>query len=305
MREKALVLGAAGFVGRHVARALAEKDWEVTGIGHGVWVREEWRRWGLDNWHTADVDAQTLLTYAGEPKLIIQCAGSGSVGFSMTHPAQDYLRSVATTLSTLEFIRVHAPKCRLVLPSSAAVYGTATEIPIRVDAAKRPLSPYGVNKLIAEDLCRSYCRTFGLQVAIVRLFSVYGVGLRKQLLWDACMKLTEGRDSFSGTGEERRDWLHVDDAAALLVVAGEQAAPDCPTVNGGTGTAISIARIVALLHEALGTQHPVIFSGKRRGGDPVDYEAEVTGALGWGWRPTRTLAGGVADYARWYLNGAP
>lgn len=302
--REAIVLGAAGFVGRHVARALAADGWHVSGIGHGTWSRDEWRQWGLREWHSADVDGTALLTYAGEPELIVQCAGSGSVAFSMTHPEQDYQRSVGSTLATLEFIRVHAPACRLVLPSSAAVYGVVTEMPIRVDTPKRPLSPYGVHKLIAEDLCRSYARTFGLNAAIVRLFSVYGSGLRKQLLWDGCVKLSERQGTFGGTGEEERDWLHVDDAARLLVAAGGHASADCPSVNGGTGTVASVRRIIAGLAKGLGSDAAIAFTGARRGGDPDIYLADIASALRWGWQPQRDLAAGLAEYAAWFVEEA-
>lgn len=304
MREKAIVLGAAGFVGRHVARALNAAGFLVSGIGHGTWSRAEWRRWGLSDWHSADVDSEALLTYAGEPDLIVQCAGSGSVAFSITHPVQDYQRSVAPTLAALEFIRVQAPGCKLVLPSSAAVYGAVRAMPIMIDGPKCPQSPYGVHKTIAEDLCRSYARTFGLSIAIARLFSVYGAGLRKQLLWDACVKLDEGRAIFGGTGEERRDWLHVDDAATLLIAAGNHARPDCPTVNGGSGQAVSIHTVVSMLNEALGWPGDIHFSGERRGGDPDVYEADMSGVLDWGWRPRWSLAEGLVNYATWYKQGA-
>jgi len=126
------VLGAAGFVGRHAARALARAGYEVVGIGHGTWLRDEWREWGLREWHMADISIEALLTYAGEPEILIQCAGSGSVAFSMTHPAQDFRRSVDSTLAALDFVRLHAPDCRIVLPSSAAVYGTAERMPITI-----------------------------------------------------------------------------------------------------------------------------------------------------------------------------
>ena len=60
MSELALVTGAFGFVGRHVARALAAEGAHVVGIGHGSWGRDEWRRWGIDEWHTADITVETF-----------------------------------------------------------------------------------------------------------------------------------------------------------------------------------------------------------------------------------------------------
>lgn len=302
--RQAAVLGAAGFVGRHTARALAKAGYDVVGIGHGSWLRNEWREWGLRDWHVADISMEALLTYAGEPEILVQCAGSGSVAFSMTHPAQDFRRSVDSTLAALDFVRLQAPGCRFVLPSSAAVYGTAERMPISVTDALRPESPYGVHKTIAEDLCRSYARTFGIQASIVRLFSVYGVGLRKQLLWDTCTKLTQGEGHFAGTGEELRDWLEIQDAAALLLAAAERAGSDCPIVNGGTGQAASVRTIVEGLGRELGTATRPVFSGQRRSGDPIGYEADIGDALAWGWRPERSLADGLAAYAAWFLEEA-
>lgn len=302
--KQAAVLGAAGFVGRHTARALAGAGYEVVGIGHGTWLRDEWREWGLREWHVADIGMEALLTYAGEPEILVQCAGSGSVAFSMTHPAQDFRRSVDSTLAALDFVRLHAPGCRFVLPSSAAVYGTVERMPIGIADPLRPESPYGVHKTIAEDLCRSYARTFGIRAAIVRLFSVYGIGLRKQLLWDSCIKLTQGEARFAGTGEELRDWLDVQDAATLLLAAAGQASAACPIVNGGTGQAASVRTIVEGLERALGVAIPPVFSGERRSGDPIGYEADIAGALAWGWRPERALADGLAAYAAWFLDEA-
>jgi UDP-glucose 4-epimerase len=301
---RAIVLGAAGFVGRHVARALAVEGWQVVGIGHGGWSREEWRSWGVSDWHLADIDEEALLSFAGEPDLLVQCAGSGSVAFSMTHPKEDFDRSVGSTLAALEFLRVHVPNCPLVLPSSAAVYGTVHESPICVNAEKSPQSPYGVHKTVVEDLCRSYARTFGLRVAIVRLFSVYGPGLRKQLLWDACSKLHAGMATFAGSGEEERDWLHVEDAATLLLAASRHATENCPIVNGGTGETTSVRRIVEQLDLKLGGQGSFVFTGASREGDPDVYRADIAEALAWGWRPARELQTGLSEYATWFRDDA-
>ena len=298
MIERALVLGAAGFVGRHVARALAANGAEVIGLGHGGWSRAEWQAWGFADFRATGVTIESMLTYGGEPDAIVQCAGSGSVAFSMTHPAQDHARNVGTTLTALEFARVHAPGCRIVLPSSAAVYGAVADLPIAIDAPLRPMSPYGVHKVAAEALCASYARHFALPVTIVRLFSIYGPGLRKQLLWDACRKITAGTPEFGGTGEECRDWLHVEDAAALLVAALGAADATCPVFNGGTGRSVSNRIVLARLAEALDGPAPR-FTGVARGGDPDVYEADMAVTPG-GWHPKRRIEEELAAYARWF-----
>lgn len=302
---KALVTGAYGFIGRHVSRSLAAAGYEVYGLGHGTWGRDEWRRWGIVDWHAADVTVTSLLNYAGEPDAIIHCAGSGSVGFSMTHPAQDFERNVGTTLAVLEFIRIHRPRTLLVLPSSAGVYGRTEEMPILTSAELCPVSPYGLNKKVSEELCRSYGLHFDVRSAVVRLFSIYGIGLRKQLLWDACSKLATEAPDFAGTGRETRDWLHVEDAATLLCTAIDFASTECPVVNGGTGKASTIAEIVQRIAELLGSAYPPRFSNRIRAGDPTDYLADISGALKWGWRPTRQLEAETAAYVDWFKRGAP
>lgn len=295
-----LVTGAYGFVGRHVARAAAHAGWHVLGIGHGSWGRDEWRQWGLQDWHADDISIEALITYGGKPDLIVHCAGGGSVGFSMGHPQQDFNRTVVGTLSVLEFIRSYAPEAALVLPSSAAVYGNCGDLPIRIDSTKNPTSPYGLHKKMAEELCQSYARHFHLKVAMVRLFSVFGQGLRKQLLWDACGKIAQGRAVFSGTGHETRDWIHVEDAARLLLAAADRADVTCPVANGGTGRQHSIEDIVSRLCDAFATGVVPAFDGIQRAGDPLHYQANIDEALAWGWTPQEDLTSQLAAYVAWY-----
>jgi UDP-glucose 4-epimerase len=304
MPRHVLITGAYGFLGRHAARRWAQAGWRVTGLGHGAWSRDDWRAWGLDDWHTADVTLETLVTYGGEPDLIIHCAGSGSVGFSVTHPYQDFQRTTQTTIAVLEYARLYAPAARVVLPSSAAVYGTVRELPIGESAPLDPVSPYGVHKRLAEELCLSYGRGYQTRVAIVRFFSIYGVGLRKQLLWDACRKLSAGEVEFAGTGDERRDWLHVSDAAELLACAAEHASAQCLVLNGGSGAAVSVREIVSKLAAHFPDAGAPRFTGAARPGDPAHYHAQVARALGLGWRPRIALDEGLAQYAEWFRTGA-
>jgi UDP-glucose 4-epimerase len=177
-------------------------------------------------------------------------------------------------------------------------------MPIAVDDPLNPASPYGLHKKMAEDLCRAYGRHFGVRSALVRLFSIYGVGLRKQLLWDACGKIGGGDPTFGGTGRETRDWLHVEDAAALMLHGAHHASVACPVVNGGTGEATPISMIVNAIAEDLGVDESPRFSGASRPGDPTDYQADISGALAWGWTPTRRWRDEVRAYTQWFKEGA-
>ncbi len=300
--RNALVTGAAGFVGRHLSRQLAASGWKVIGIGHGAWLRDDWRRWGLYEWHQSDINLETLLTYAGEPELIFHCAGSGSVSFSVRNPYQDYHRTVETAVSTLEYARLHAPHARVVYPSSAAVYGVAQEIPMAESHALIPVSPYGVHKKIAEDLCFSFARHHGLRIAVIRLFSLYGPELRKQLLWDACAKVMAAENRFFGTGDEVRDWLHIDDAVSLFMAAADAASIDCPVLNGGTGVGVSVRDLLSIVFERLASPDRPLFANTARSGDPAQYVADVTRARSLGWRPLVEWKEGVRSYVDWFLS---
>lgn len=302
--EKAVVTGAFGFVGRHVARRLANDGIQVVGIGHGQWGRAEWQQWGLSEWHASDVNLAAMATYAGQPDLIVHCAGSGSVAFSMAQPYLDYERSVNSTMAVLEFMRITAPEACLVLPSSAGVYGRAESHPISVTARRHPMSPYGFHKMLAEQVCQSYGLHFGIRSAIVRLFSVYGIGLRKQLLWDACNKISRNDLLFFGIGNETRDWIHVDDAACLIQIAAERATTDCFITNGGAGHGSPIKEVLDLIAEQF-SAGPILFNGMTRPGDPTHYEADISEALALGWRPERQWRKEVAAYVQWFQEGAP
>ena len=299
-----LITGAYGFIGRNVAKHFANAGWMVIGIGHGSWAREEWWQWGISEWHAVDITTDALLTYAGSPEVIVHCAGSGSVGFSMTHPQQDFQRTVGTTVAVLEFARLHAPQARLVYPSSAGVYGVVEKLPIAESDPLAPVSPYGVHKKISEEICCSYAHHFGVSVALVRLFSVYGIGLRKQLLWDACMKIRNGGDTFFGSGMETRDWLHINDAAALLFAAGERASTECPIVNGGVGQGVLVREVLSELFVCFGRSYTPQFSGALRSGDPVHYIADVSRLCSWDWQPKTPWREGVREYAEWFKQGA-
>lgn len=298
-----IVLGAAGFVGRHTARALAIEGCRVLGLGHGRWAESEWRQWGLDNWLAADIGVESLDQIAAhaQPSCIIHCGGSGAVSFSYANPLRDFERATQSTIQVLEWIRLRAPQaCRFVLVSSAAVYGDQGDTDPTENAVRAPISPYGVHKLVAETICESYSRFFDVSSSIVRLFSVYGEGLRKQLLWDALNKFRTGQRQFFGTGNELRDWVHVQDAAHLLALAGLAPQSSFEVYNGGFEHAPT-RHVLSQLATAYGIDPDLIFNGETLKGNPRRLTANCGHTMRLlNWSPEVRLDEGLARYVEWF-----
>lgn len=304
MARRAFVTGAGGFLGQHTAAALAKAGWEVIGIGPGGEGKNAQPCvCGISHWEKCRVNLYTLahlVSAVGTPDAVLHCAGSGSVPFSLSHPREDFVANVVTTLDIVEFCRQYAPQAHLVFPSSAAVYGNAGPEPLAEDGPRHPVSPYGVHKAMAEDLCHSYAVNYGICISVIRFFSLYGPGLRKQLLWDACGKARDNAFSFWGSGAEVRDWLHIHDAARLMVEAIDLARPDCLVVNGGTGVGIPIRRIVQVIGNAWTPRRVPAFSGEKRVGDPTCYVADCSRLSSLGFLPRISLDEGIAHYVSWF-----
>jgi len=300
------VTGANGFIGRHLVSVLADRGRQVHGIGHGAIGDTDRRRLGLGHWLNGEIDAanlDALAERAGLPSMIFHLAGGSAVGLSIAQPFEDFSRTVASTARLLEWLRRSARNCRLIAASSAAVYGAGYGGRIPVEAAALPMSPYGQHKLIMEQLCRSYAVTFNVCSTVVRLFSVYGPNLRKQLLWDICCLLQAGERTLKlgGTGAEVRDWTDVRDVVRLFADIGDQ--PQSETfrlINAGSGLGTTVATVAAMLAANWGATVSVQYSGVVRAGDPPSLLADgtVLHTLPFDWKIP--VEQGFSDYVSWF-----
>lgn len=299
------ITGAGGFIGHHLACHLSRHKHSVAGIGHGASPEISGHASILNEWLSGDICLSNLDALGrgqGKPDAIFHLAGGSSVAPSLDSPLKDMQRSVDSIGNVLEWVRLKSPSTVVVMASSAAIYGSDHSCPIKESMSSTPYSPYGYHKRMAELLMESYGSSFGLKVAIVRLFSVYGIELRKQLLWDACRRLADGENvvEFAGSGEELRDWLHVADAVSILCNAMENATDDCLVLNGGTGTATSVREITNMLCEKWGGGSRPVFTGISREGDPKYLVADTGRLKSLGFSPKYCWQQGLGEYVKWF-----
>lgn len=304
--SRAWITGARGFIGRHLAQHLAGAGHEVAGVGHGAWPAPVAAKSGVRTWLNGDIDERNLdllRDKAGAPEVVYHLAGGSAVGPSLANPVEDFERTVHTTLRLLDWLRTRCPEVPLVAVSSAAVYGAGHEGPIGEGTPHTPFSPYGHHKSVMEMLCRSYASSYGLRVAVARVFSAYGPDLRKQLLWDLCCRLQAGERQLAldGTGEEVRDWIHVRDLArALERIAADRPGADVPAINVATGIGTSVAQVTQRVCALWGAGSEVRFTGRARRGDPRSLLADASRLAALGFRPAVALDDGLAEYVRWF-----
>ena len=301
MSKTVVVTGSHGFLGRHAALEMKNRGYYVIGIGRGKWSEEEYIEYGHDIWIEDDITLQSLKDINRSVDVIVHCAGSASVKFSIENPLEDFEMTVDTTLHVLEYMRLYQPDAILIYPSSVAVYGNVNALPFKEDFQLNPVSPYGNHKLIVEQLCRSYEQSYKLKIGIIRFFSIYGEGLRKQLIWDACRKFHEQNKEavFYGTGNETRDWIHVKDAARLIGIFSERV-NGLYIINGGSGEGVSVRDVVRLIRDNFGYKTDIVFNSLVRSGDPEHYLADITKAIKMDWQPEINFKNGIKSYVQWF-----
>lgn len=307
-----LVTGARGFIGRHLCRHLSSMGHTVLGLGHGAWPEPDARKHGVTRWLNAEVHASTLrsVTTGATPDVVYHLAGGSSVATAVANPREDFMRTVASTLELVEWIRQDAPRTRLVAISSAAVYGNAHDGPITEQAAVEPISPYGHHKLMMEGVCRSHGRCFGVSSVLARPFSIYGPGLTKQLPWDLSTRLASGERviTLGGTGRELRDWTHVHDLVQCLERLSSVACAEVPAYNIGTGIGTPVVEVANCLADAFARRtgrNPadIRFSGVVRSGDPTSLVADVSAGRRIGLHCAWTAQPGLDDFVQWFTEG--
>lgn len=292
-----LITGSNGFIGRAISLRMQKENYIVY----------EWSREGLflNNSKIQSFaiekpeDAEKVLLIA-KPDIVMHCAGSADVNYSVQHPYEDLSSNYITTHNILFAMKKTGVTSRFVLFSSAAVYGNPVKLPMSEEEPIHPLSPYALHKRAAEEVCLYMNKNYHIDVKILRLFSVYGPGLKKQIFWDMHHKVKEsGRLNLMGSGEESRDYIYIDDLveATILVALDEGRDIIYNIANGEETTIYKVAMTFAKYMKI--PQELVTFSGRRREGDPINWCADITKLKMLGYKRKYSFEDGVGKYVDW------
>jgi nucleoside-diphosphate-sugar epimerase len=306
---RALITGAAGFIGSHLTTALLDRGARVTGLDcftdyYPRFIKES--NIGVNAGREGYEFVEAAIQAADLPALlegkthVFHLAAQAGVRKSWGSDFRIYTDNNVDATQRLLEACVGRPLHRFVYASSSSVYGDTVSIPMREDALPQPVSPYGVTKLAAEQLCYLYYVNYQVPTTSVRYFTVYGPRQRPDMAFHKFIKAALRGDAISlyGDGEQTRDFTFVTDAVAATVAAGDRGVPG-RAYNVGGGSRVSVNQLFAII-ERIGGRPLDIRREPAQKGDMRDTFADSSLARAdLGFSPKVTLEQGLEAEYRW------
>jgi nucleoside-diphosphate-sugar epimerase len=306
---KAVVTGAAGFIGSHLTGLLLDRGAQVTGIdcftdyyARSIKETNLSHNRGRDGFRFVEARIQD----ADLPQLldgvthVFHLAAQAGVRKSWGRDFRTYTENNVEASQQLLEQCVGLPLERFVYASSSSIYGDNTAIPMREDARPQPVSPYGVTKLAAEQLCYLYHVNHGVPATSLRYFTVYGPRQRPDMGFHRFIRAALAGEAITlfGDGEQTRDFTFVTDAAAATAAAGVRGVPG-RAYNIGGGSRVSINQVLDIIGRVAGQPLKVRREPPQKG-DMRDTFADTSLAQAdLGFAPAVTLEEGIEAEYRW------
>jgi nucleoside-diphosphate-sugar epimerase len=270
-----IVTGRSGFIGSRLAQRLERDGVRVTGVS---------RADGIDITRDAlPLDGVDHVYHLG---------GLSFVPDAWEDPVGYHMANAHGTVRVLDQCRRAGVSMTFI---SSYVYGSPAPIPVSEKTPPNPTNPYAFSKVAAEDACRFYARTFGLNVSILRPFNVYGPGQSASFLIPTIARQAvdpDCREIVVADLAPRRDFVHVDDVVAALLIAPRL--PSGEVFNVGSGASHSIQDVIEACLSAAGASKPVRARGEQRTNEISDVVADISALSAAGnWRPQVTFDAGI------------
>ena len=312
-----LVIGGAGYIGSHVARALKQAGHEVV-VFDNLSTGHEFLAAGFELVKSDVLDAAALARLLPRVDAIMHFAAYAFVGESVTNPKKYFHNNVEGGLSLLNAALAAGVK-KIIFSSTCAVYGEPAKVPIEENIPRQPVNPYGVSKLFFEQALEAYDRAYGVRFASLRYFNAAGADESGEIgeLHDPETHLIPlalraaaglgpelkvfGSDYPTLDGTCVRDYIHVNDLASAHLKALEHlaAGKESFAVNVGTGSGASVQEVISAIENVTGKHVPRKIVARRAGDPPalVANPAKAQALLNW--KATRGLREIVATAWNW------
>ncbi|MEB2792590.1 MAG: GDP-mannose 4,6-dehydratase [Caldisphaeraceae archaeon] len=299
-----IITGGAGFIGSKIANSLGDVI-VIDNLESGK-VSNLKKEVKLVIGDVSDYkNLKFLETMKGEEVNIFHLAAISNANVSRLNPLKAVKVNVMGTENVLELSRVL--DAYFVFASSAAVYGEKTALPIREDSKKEPINLYGYTKSLGEELLESYVKEYGIKASSLRLFNVYGEGIKGEenanVVESFARKLMRGeRPVIFGDGTNTRDFVYVDDVVNSFIAISSKKVTG--TFNIGSGKETSIRELLELVEKAMGKAIDPVFKEARKN-DIKRSVADISKAKEvLSWSPKVKLEDGIkktVDYYKRYL----
>lgn len=316
MNATILITGGAGFIGSNLADRLLAEGYEVVVVDN------------FDNYYSRGIKMRNILNQLASPRYrlieadirsrrgmerifseirpykVVHLAGKAGVRPSLKRPDEYVAVNVKGTENLLH-ASVKYGVSHFVFASSSSVYGTNTKVPFaESDPILQPASPYGATKAAGEALCNSYSNCYGLSIAALRFFTVYGPRQRPDLAIHQFVSKIIKREPIVlfGDGSSSRDYTYIDDIVAGICSAIQFDRGGYEVFNLGNSTPIRLIDMVRTIEEVLGQPASIIWKPMQTGDVPRTWADLTKSGRLLGYSPATGFREGIRQFANWYVN---
>jgi len=306
-----IVTGVAGFIGSHLAQTLLKQGERVVGIDEfNDYYDPSFKRQNIsclnsyDAFELIEADIQSLdwKTLLVDIEVVYHQAAQAGVRSSWGKGFHLYTeRNINATQIILEAAKEAKSLKRLVFASSSSVYGNAETLPTSESLCPQPVSPYGITKLSAEQLCGLYHQNFGVPVTALRYFTVYGPRQRPDMAFHKFFKAALKNQAISiyGDGQQTRDFTFISDAIAANLAAAKSPSAIGEVFNIGGGSRVILADVLEIIAKIVGYPLQIGYIESAQG-DARHTSADITKAQRLlGYQPKVSLSDGLNQEWQW------
>lgn len=292
--KKILITGHSGFIGTNLVPILLSKNYKITGLSRTISKNDKIKevKKDMQQVHPADVSRNSD---------IVHLAAITDFSYCQQNPVECFSANVMGTQNLLEIAR--KKDCKFIYVSTSHVYGMPDKLPISEEHPRNATSVYAASKIAGEVCCEAYSKTYGMDVSILRLFSVYGPHSPYHLVTTRIISQLFSKKMINlGNLYPKRDFIYITDVVKAIETVLSKS-HGFSVYNVGSGRSYSISNICNIVKKLSGLHVPIKSSSTNlRKMDIPNVVSDITRIKKIGWKPTVSIEDGLRMTLEWYRN---